>query len=471
MAGLAAGAYLFGRAADRLARPLRTYAYLEAGIAVYALLLPVILRASGPLYVGLARAVAGHPPAMTAVRMAYGFGLLLLPTVLMGATLPLLLRFVSRSQRRFGWDLGTLYAVNLAGAMVGSAAAGFVLIRVLGVHGACVAAATGNLTVALVAVLLSHSLAPSVGRSQAASEEAPTAGISASTGLRATLWAVVFVSGLASIGYEVLWTRILVFPFYSTVHSFTIILATFVGSLALGSAVFAALGARRHTPRLLAAALIGAGLSALLLAPLSASIPEIIGGLSTRLGYTGGVYLGARAASAALLILLPATLMGIVFPLGSRLLVTDLRRLGTRIGAAYFVNTIGCVLGSLGTGFLLIPLLSLKGSLVFLSGLQVLVGSAVIYWCGWPSRRGLLVRAGSALAFAGALVVALGLLRGPNPFDTRLRAGRSQGTVLEAHRDGAASSVSVVTNRDGSRTLRIDGFQTALDNVYASYKG
>ena len=466
MAGLGLGAWLFGSAADRSRVPLRLYGYLELGIGLYALVLPMLITASMAPYVRVARHLAGEPEILLPVRVALGFLLLLVPTFLMGGTLPVLVRHVARSFERFGADLGILYSMNLLGGVAGSLAAGFVLIPIFGVRGASVAAATGNLGVGLAALLLA-------GRGTGA--DAPAGAARASVlrrveiphEVRPLLWAAVFFSGLLSMAFEILWTRILVFTLGSTVYAFTVILATFLAGLALGGWLFVALEGHTRPRYTLATALLAAGVAALLLAPVSTRSQGVISALSSWFGWTGDVFLVGTAICAAFVVLAPATLMGLVLPLAMRLLVDDLDRAGGRVGRAYLVNTVGCVLGSLLTGFALIPLLGLKGTLLLLVGIQLALGAALL-WRIEPRRmRSLrLLGTAGALAVAGFLVTSQ-LLRGPNPFDPALREAGAP--VVEAHHDGIGASVSVLRYPNAVKTLRIDGFEAASNKVMAGY--
>jgi spermidine synthase len=470
MAGLALGARAFGGAADRSRAPLRLYAYLEAGIGLYALLLPALIAWTRPAYVAAARAAAEQPVLLALLRSTLAFALLLCPTVLMGGTLPVLVRLVGQSEARFGWDLGTLYGVNVAGAVAGSLSTGFVLIRFLGVQGATMVGVVANLAISVAALLANAAAGRAAGPVGLPGREGAGPAVAREGGLprgaRPVLWAVVFLSGFVTLGYEVLWTRILIFSFVSTVYSFTVILATFLAGLALGSWLFAVfVEGKRDRLRSLAASQILAALSALALVPLTPKLHDLILALSARWGYTGTVQLLGTAASAALVMLAPATLMGLAFPLGSRLLVGDFRRAGRGVGAAYMVNTFGAVLGALVTGFALIPLFTLKGSLLLLAGVQVAVGWALLRWAGWaPARRGPLVGAAGAALALGFAGVGL-LMRGPNPFEPASRFVQGSPEAIEAHHDGVTASVSVVRYANGARAIRIDGFEAAADEV------
>lgn len=469
MAGLGIGAWWLGRRADHSRSPLKLYAYLEIGIGLYGLVLPDLVGWTRPWYVALARSLEGQPASLTVLRIGLSAALLLLPTILMGGTFPVLVRFLARGDARLGRDLGGLYGVNLAGAVCGSLAAGFVLIRSLGLRGATVTAVLVNLGVGVVALLWSARSAPPVPRSEpepgSRAAEAP-----GGSGIpRPLLFAVAMLSGAVSMGYEVLWTRILIFSFTSTVHAFSLILATFLVGLALGSYAFTRVERRCDRVRALVVAQILAGLSAALLAPASAHAASLITAISTRFGYTANVFLAALALSSAAVILLPAALMGLVLPLSMRLLLDDIEHAGKTIGAAYLANTGGSVLGSILTGFGLIPLLGLKGSLLLLAVVQVAAGASLLPWCRVaPSARRRVLAASSA-ALAVVVVALTVLLRGPAPFDRIGSPLPGPPPFVEAHRDGVTSTVSIVNYPGAGRVLRIDGFAAAVDHRRGGY--
>jgi len=468
MAGLGLGAWLFGRVADRTRSPLRLYAYLELGVALYALALPALISASVPLYVELARPLAGQPASLTLLRAAQGFALLFAPTLLMGGTLPLLVRAVGRSLARLGHDLGALYAANIAGGVFGSLVCGFVLIRWLGVSGATMVAVLGNLLVAVMALLLSRRAetagAEPPGEAEAA-EPAPAGGGGPASARARLLWATVFLSGFLTLSYEVIWTRVLVFSFHSTVYAFTLILATFLTGLALGSRLFVVLE-RRGAPPLLSLgvtqALAGSG--ALLLTPLAARSNLLIGLVTDQWGATGWPFLAGSALTAASIMLLPATLMGVALPLGMRLLVDDLGSSGRRIGGAYLVNTAGSVAGSLLAGFALIPGLGLKGALVATAALQLALAVACLRQAEVAPGRRWTLAAGATGLFAATLGGDAMALRGPAPFDVFLAEEGRPPPVVLAHVDDVGSSLSVARHADGRHSLRIDGFEAAANS-------
>jgi spermidine synthase/MFS family permease len=461
LAGLGIGAWAFGRLADRSRSPLRLYAYLELGVAVYALLLPGLILATTPTYVALARELAGHPALLTLLRVSLGL-VLLPPTVLMGGSLPALVRAVGTDLERLGGRLGALYAANLAGGVIGSLASGFVLIRELGVEGTTRSAVLLNLVVAALALRLAIDAPAAV---PSAPPGAPTGAWRLTDSQRPIAWVAVFLSGFLSLSYEMLWTRALVFSFSSTVYAFALILATFLTGLALGSELFVVLERRRAPPlAALGATQALAGICALCLTPLAARSDQLIALATDRLGMSGWAFLAGSGFAAGAIILLPATLMGVALPLGMRLLVDDVLRSGRRVGLAYLVNTVGSVLGSLLTGFVLIPVLSLKGALLATAAVQIALAAACLARGDLPAGWRQPVAASVALALLPSGALALWLLRGPNPFDSWLAPGSGPAPSIVAHQDGVGASVTVVDYPDGRRSLRIDGFEAAANS-------
>ncbi|MBI5381588.1 MAG: fused MFS/spermidine synthase [Opitutae bacterium] len=467
MGGLALGAWWFGRIADRSRALLRWYAALELGIALFAALQPLLLAWLRPRYLQWLPAAGGHEFGLLALRIGLAAMLLLIPTTLMGGTLPLLVRFVTRREERLGRNLGALYSFNLLGAVLGSALTGFVAIRALGVERSLAVAVAINVIVGLAAWVMS--CMPSLTSALTATNVAPAPAVvaSASTGgLRAWLWVVVAFSGVLTMGYEVAWTRMLVFAFGSTVYSFTLILVVFLLGLALGSLAFVRLERRGAGAGTLAWAQWLGAAGALALAPCAAHLPEWINRASARFGYTGGMQLAGTMAGCCLVMLLPAVCMGVVFPLSSRLLVEGLDSAGKRLGQAYWVNTLGAIVGALGVGFLLVPLCSIKGALLALAGAQAVLAAALLPWR--EGRRAWLACAGGVGLVAAAAAFFLGMLPGPNPFD-RLGYNQGQPVAVDMHRDDVTASVTVVRSASGVRALRINGFEASSDADSAGY--
>ena len=316
MAGLALGSYYFGRKIDESTQsPLRLYALLEAGIGAFCLVWPLILAALGAIYVLIHRNVTSEFYTLSLIRFVLTFGVLLIPSTLMGGTLPVLTRFFVKRLEQLGTNIGILYALNTFGAVVGTVAAGFFLIEALGIRWTLGIGIAINFGVAAVAVALAQKVSvteateadePGEETQQAESEDVPYL-----PEKRLVLWAIG-VSGFCALAYEVLWTRIMVFFLGSTTYAFATMLAAFLFGIALGSIVLSRWVDRIKQPiAIFGIVQLGIGLFALILMPAF----EELYGMSSALQSTFGASRFWTFFSCFLVMCLPTFLMGASFPL------------------------------------------------------------------------------------------------------------------------------------------------------------
>lgn len=410
MAGLALGSAMAGRIADRLRRPLVAYAGLELAIGGAGCLASfVVIRGLGGFYVRAYDWVGGSPAAVLAARVLFALLCLLPPTVLMGATLPLLVAYVTRLSRQFQAGLGWLYAVNTFGAVAGVLITGFVLLGQFGETVSLAVAAALNAAAAGLAILLTRAagdtampVEPSAGP-----REAP-GGKPYSQPIRRLAYAVLFTSGLTALAYEILWSRLLVLLLQTSIYAFSAMLATFLLGIALGSwRARRADGPGRRPVAALGLLEVSIGLwsaAGMAVLPffdqrwvkigdtLSVLAPLAVGGVACLL-WVGPV----------------AFFFGQQFPLAVRCCLADPDSPGQATGRAYMVNTVGTIVGSFAAGFLLIPLIGTAPALYALAGLNIALGALVLYFAPASERRTgwAAVPALSAMGLA-VVVVALG---------------------------------------------------------------
>ncbi|MFZ5479646.1 MAG: fused MFS/spermidine synthase [Myxococcota bacterium] len=371
MTGLALGGAIATRLVHRVTRPLRVYAALEAVVALYALVFPWVRAAIEPLYLSLDLG----PVAFGVAQFALVTLALLVPTTCMGATLPLLVRFVGRAD-----VVGRLYALNTGGAVVGTWLAGFFLLPALHVRDTTVATAVVNLALAGLALAMDRQADP-VDRPAAA--EVPYA-----------LLAVAALAGFSSLAMEVAWFRVLTLVLGASTYAFTVMLLAFLAGIAIGGEL-----GGRWTRGLVAAQIGVAALSwgAMWLyqwLPLTfvklwfviEPMPELIWPM--------------KCALAMALMVPPALLMGATFPLLVRAATTGDASRPT--GAIYAANTLGSIAGAFSAGFVLLPQLNVTGTVLLCCGVN-LVAAAI------ASRRAIALV--PAVAAAGALWLA------PPPWD------------------------------------------------------
>jgi spermidine synthase len=383
MAGLACGNAWFGRAADRSARPLALYRALELGAAVSSGAVSLFLLRGGAQLDALARACGGSTAAMCAV-----FALLMLvPTTLLGGTLPVLSRALSRRSQP-GRALSLLYACNTCGAVIGALAPDFGLIPRLGLLTTALLLAGCNLLVALLSSPLVRAEVP--------------AAVTARTKLQGLERAALLLSattGFCALGLEVLWSRTLQSWAAAFVTSFSVLLALYLVALALGAALVQRWRVRSPlwaaSALCLAAALYVVG--SLYAAPSWRSFAQQLWPRPEGVRRTGLWYEAvATALHASYLELAVCLLLGAAFPFVA---ATFLRRgqAGARTGQLFVVNTLGGVVGALLTGFVGLPYLGEQASCCALALVLALVAAV----CAWIAGRRWLV------AVSGLAVVAL----------------------------------------------------------------
>jgi len=466
-AGLALGSLLLGKVADRSRNPLALYAVLESGVGLFAFLLPVLLTGVTATYVALARHFdLGFYP-LSLVRLGLSVLVLIVPATLMGGTLPVIVKFLARDKDRLGLDVGRLYAINTFGAVLGALASGFFLILLLGVRETAYLAGAVNLLIAGVAFALSRGTDIAAASSPSEDEAASTAptGEAANQFLspalaRVVLWAVG-LSGVAALALEVLWTRALVYYLDNSTHAFTTVLTAFLLGIALGSAVVAQFADRRM--RLVSAfgvVEVLIGFSALLAIPLLASSTPVLTGMEGQAvdSMLWWKWSGLRFLRSLTIMLVPTVLMGMTVPLAVKLCTRELRRLGGSLGSVYSANTIGGVVGSALAGFVLIPVLGVRHSIMAVAGLSVLIGIVLILT--EPALHGRRV----AQAAIGASVVLLFAVLSRFAAQQLVLASyreRADGTEVLFYQEGVGSTVKVFRDKRGEKVLSIDGFPVA----------
>ncbi|HUR02822.1 MAG TPA: fused MFS/spermidine synthase, partial [Nonomuraea sp.] len=402
MAGLALGGLLAGRVADRVRSPLLWYGVVEILVGVAGLLTPPAFGALQDVYPSFYRAVGGSALAPV-VRFGVAFAVLLVPTALMGASFPLIVKAALGSRDDGGRAIGLLYAINTLGAVVGTLAAGFYLIGEVGIRGSIGVAAGLNLAAGLAAVLLGMRLAPETG---AADDHAPvsTSRLACPPALTRLLPALLGVSGFCSLAYEVVWTRLLVLFLETTTYAFTVMLAAFLLGITLGSAVISPF-LRRAANGPLALGILQAlvGVTSLLALQGIAHMEPFL----VWLGFASaeGPSIAAVGVLAFAAMFPPALFLGMSFPLAVTLFAAGDEGVGRRLGSLYAANVFGAIFGALAAGFLLVPVLGTSVTLVLLAGLNVLAAVVTVAADAWTAARTRLVAAGAAVGVVAVLAV------------------------------------------------------------------
>jgi spermidine synthase len=234
MAGLAIGSTLAARVLARVRRPLMVFGIAEILIGVSALITPFALDAASTLYGWLYPVSGGSLPVLTAARLVTGFVVLLVPTILMGMTLPVLSASSLVRGPTFGSHVSALYAVNTAGAVTGAMLTGFYLIGAIGIQRAFLAGAFINVAVGVIALMLDRSV------DEAGASQHEDAAPLESTAVQShampigAVSGVIALSGFVALALEIVWFRMLVQYLAATTYAFTTMLVTVLVGIALG---------------------------------------------------------------------------------------------------------------------------------------------------------------------------------------------------------------------------------------------
>lgn len=448
--GLATGSWLAARAGDRgLRDPLRTYALLELGIALAALL-PLALA---PTWTALLPALVEIAPPgslqAVALKLVATAVFLLPPTVLMGATLPVLGQVLVRERARLAETTALLLGCNTLGAAAGALAAGFWLPFAIGVRATTMCAVATNVLVCAAALVLRARIAsvPSPPRESAAHDAQVTHDPSGAVLTDRTVLLIAFVSGFATLALEVLWTRMFALVLNNSAAAFAAILVVLLLGLACGALVAGWLcrRSRGHVDVLLALlVLCGVAVGA---------TPHLLSWATDGLSYVrndGGyaAYLGAVAALVALVTFVPAVLRGTILPCTLRILRDGSRTTASLLGRASTINTAGGIAGALAAGFVVLPTSGLWGGIRAIAALDLVLAVALASRLARPRPLAI------ALAALATLLTVLDPARLPV---VRLDVRKAES--LHETWQGANGVVAVIARPDDLR-IEVDGSYT-----------
>jgi len=376
MGGLALGSYAGGKLIDRQVNPLKAYAVLEVLIGTYCLLIPSMIDAALPIFKTIYQASGDSYTTASFYRFLVCAAILIVPTSLMGATLPVLSKFVSREEAGIGRDVGTLYAINTFGAVVGALGSAYLLMRLFGVANTIRIAAALNLSIAAFIYITMKPL----WRAPAASLRPPAAPAAPWGFKEGALLFCFGLSGVSALVYQVAWNRILSLVLGSSIYAFSLILTTFILGLALGTVVCSRWVERLKDPlRMFGILQIGIGAAALAVLPWFGRIPFVNRWVYDNIGAGFGLIQGANFVIIFALLFLPTFFMGAQFPVVVHLLAHDLSRLGRHVGTIYASNTVGTIVGSFLGGFILIPWVGIQNTVLLAVLLNVVIGIGLLW--------------------------------------------------------------------------------------------
>ncbi len=465
MLGLGLGSGLGGRIADRVSRPLRLFGALEIAIGIYCLATPALFDWMGGVATSRLRPSDLAHAAFQLEHFLLAAAVLLPPTLMAGATLPLVVRGVATSGARLGFDFSRLYAVNTFGGVVGCAVAGFAALRWLGITGTLTATGVLDVVIGAGVILLARAAPAAVRPVAERDRRAKAARTPAIPGRLRTLVLVVATgSGFAALACEVLWFRVLTLVLGSSVYAFTVMLCTFLTGLALGSELLAPRLLRRGSAvRSLAALQMVLAFSILAAIPLFSRLPDVFLSLFAAVGTDFWALTLLQSSIPFALMFVPTVCLGASLPIAAHLRVSRPETLGREVGDLYLANTLGSIGGALVAGFVLQPAIGIQASIVVVAALSASLGCALLVQPeqGRSTKRSPWRAALVALAFAVCVVLVPGwdarrMTLGPyvnqaaiNPFLRSYRQGEATDELLY-YREGVHAVISVRRASDGS---------------------
>jgi len=378
-AGLALGSYMFGRSAQNVLRPLKLYALLQICLGCFALINPALFYWAENLYGFFYSSLINSFVLLSLSRLVLVSLLILPPAVLMGASLPLFCRQYVMTERRISFSVGLLYALNTLGAVAGCTVCGFYLIPCIGINRTIWFAALMNIMIGSITWLIRPrkvSLPDTDTQARVHHEQTCVSSIPSSlsthTVARHTfaIYILFFLSGLVAMGNEILWVRYLSLIVHNTVYTYTLTLTIILIGIVLGSIVASCLTDRMFRRALFFGSVhIISGIMVLTLLMQPAAWWQ---GVIDTQDFSTHFWIFM------LVLLLPAVLSGLSFPLAIRMVLRQPSLASVSVGKMVAINTVGGIVGSLFIGFGTLPLLGLQKSLLLTTGISMLIGIAAL---------------------------------------------------------------------------------------------
>jgi spermidine synthase len=414
MGGLALGSAIGGKVAARFENALRAYGIIEIAIGLCAVCLPLAFRFADALDAKIWQTIHPGGALFSLLRFVLVAAVLLIPTMLMGATLPIIVSAIRQFGDSRAVTISRLYGLNLLGAIVGTITAGFFFLPAFGVRVTIWIAAATNIGVGATALLFSrhsHSRRISSDTQSLHADTSQAQVLVEAVNHRAFWFLCAFCSGLVTIGMQIIWSRLLAMIIGSSTYAFALVLALFLLGLALGAWVVS-LTARADSQRLRRVVFM-VQLFTVVALFMSLRMTSAVPGMLVSIGFRLGVnswpaLLALQALAAMILILVPATLMGMIMPMvltwagqspspGSSVART--------VGQAYALNTLGAIAGALVTTFVLVPMASSKFAAFCMAAISLGV-AAIAYQSRRSTWDATLVRSLS-IGIAALLMIAM----------------------------------------------------------------
>lgn len=516
MGGLALGSYLIGRFVDKISPGsksggfigkllnagsyspyVRIYGILQLFIGLYVLLTPSLINQVNKIYIGIMQNYSPGLYPLSVITFFLSVLVFIFPTVCMGATLPVICKFVVKSYREIMPKTARLYSINTFGAVLGTFLAGFILFPVMGLQASLIIGAVINISIGVIVILSDLLASGSVqksedeeekieekspckenGESKKKDDDSPALSdreVKKAKSLYKLVLIVYFISGFTGMVYEVGWSRALALSIGSSTYSFTIILTTFLFGIALGSYIFSNskwFNPEKVTLFSLGDVELGIGLLGFLILPTLGFLPFIFLKMFPMVRGSYTTILAGNFLLSFIVILLPTLLFGITFPMVVRIYTANLKSLGKSIGNVYASNALGGILGSFLAGFMFIPIFGAEITLKIAILLNITAALIVYIFSGEKRKLSASITRYGVIALLVILIFSLKIWRhsamslGVAVYAKNLSYVKSwqdykneldrQKKHIVFYKDGISSTVTVVKVKE-QITLRVNG--------------
>ncbi|MFI5221333.1 MAG: fused MFS/spermidine synthase [Bacteroidia bacterium] len=446
MLGLTLGSYFLGKRADKIQNLIRMYSFLEIGIALTALIVFFLFNGLIPVYQSFHHFSDNNNILYRFLQSITVFFLLVVPTFLMGGTLPLLSAEAKKRNPSFARGMGNLYGLNTLGAVIGVLLSGFITIGSLGEFNTVLIGIFVNLFVGTIAFfVIGKSKNPDAALHSETKESVPLSSQKISKYVvkeRRTILFSYFIIGFTAFAIELVWTRLFQLQLGTSIYAFSMVLGIYL----LGSALGSLIGGKYYE-----------------------KLKDPLGTLALALGFIGlysiiGIYIfcqytpqhdviayGFSHVIVPVFVVFPITfVLGFIFPIVTNIYVEETTSIGGGIGRLYSANTLGCILGSLISGYILIQFLGTRGTIILLSVMNVGTGLIVLLNSSERAeKKGTIISVFSLTA----LTIVIGFFS-PDPFYTVIKKTILSNPDYEIyyHKEG----VTATTTAYGSKTNLTD---------------
>ena len=464
MGGLSLGSYISGLVGDNLKKPILVYGIIEILIAISAAMFPLVIFGMDGIFRSIYQDYFFDQSLIYHLfRFLISILTLLIPTIFMGATLPLLIREFADKKNTLGEKVAFFYSINTLGALIGTVVAGFVLIQIAGIKISTTIMIITNLAIGFLAIIFNYikpnrNLDLDSKNSNLQDQKVISYKFESNYILFST-----FLTGMGALALEVVWTRILVKSFSGTTHSFSIMLACFLLGIFLGSKKISKELNNNNYPIITLFKLqLWLAASVALLAPITYLAPNIFGNLTWVLtSFTKGNFavssIAAQFFVASLLIMVPTTLLGASFPVAVKTYIYNFKFRARGTGNVYAFNTLGAVIGSFLGGFILLPNFGTRFSLIVIALLFFISAFVLIKLIKKIENYSNLLKFQKIIPIFLFLLSFIAISIMPNKTVVNYNMQKNSNPKIIYHNDGVAHTIDIVESDEGNIIMMVNG--------------